>query len=38
LKGVATIVTSPVSGLIDPISSVCRRANQTLPSGVMSMP
>ncbi len=38
LNGVATMVIRPVSGSIEPISSVCRRANQTLPSGVMSMP
>ena len=38
LNGVAIIVILPVSGSIEPISSVCRRANHTLPSGVMSMP
>ena len=37
-RGVAIIVTLPLSGSMEAISSVCMRAIQTVPSGVMSMP
>ena len=38
LKGVLIMVTAPVSGSTEAISSVCMRATQAFPSGVMSMP